>query len=215
MKGKFITFEGIEGCGKTTQIERFAAYLRSKGHDILVTREPGGTEVGDQIREILLNPKNISIAPKTELLLYAAARAQHVEEKVRPALSAGKTVISDRYADATTAYQGAARMLEAPILKQLHEIATGNLNPDITFLLDLPAEVGLKRARSRNTARGRDDRFENEDIAFHERVRKGYLAIAKAEPKRFIVIDASGTIEETYARIVEAFEQRLKVKAQR
>lgn len=208
MKGKFITFEGIEGCGKSTQIELFAEYLRSKGHKVLVTREPGGTEIGDQIREILLHPGNTSISPKTELLLYAAARAQHVEEKILPALKAGNAVLSDRYADATTAYQGAARNLPPDILKQLHLIATGNLVPDITFLLDLPAEVGLNRAKSRNEEEGHEDRFENERIEFHEKVREGYLAVAKAEPDRVIVIDAAGTVEETYDCIIEEFENK-------
>lgn len=213
MEARFITFEGIEGCGKSTQIGLFAEYLRKKGRNVVVTREPGGTAVGDQIREILLNPKNISIAPMTELLLYAAARAQHVEEKIRPALLAGHIILSDRYADATTAYQGAARNLSPEFLKQLHKIATGDLVPDITFLLDLPAAAGLKRARSRNKEAGHEDRFENEALHFHEKVREGYLSIAKTEPNRVVVVNAAGTIEETYSRIEENFELRLDVRS--
>lgn len=212
MKGKFITFEGIEGCGKSTQIRKFAEYLQSKGQEILLTREPGGTEIGDQIREILLNPKNTAMSPTTELLLYAAARAQHVEEKIRPALESGKFVISDRYADATTAYQGAARRLSSETLKRLHEIATGNLMPDKTFLLDLPADMGLKRAIDRNSQAGTEDRFENEKIEFHEKVRAGYLAIAKEYPKRIVVIDASGTIENTFKQIVNLGTQNKYVE---
>lgn len=205
MKGKFITFEGIEGCGKTTQIEKFAEFLKSKGSEIVLTREPGGTDIGDQIREILLNPKNTIMSPITELLLYAAARAQHVAEKVKPALEKGQIVLSDRYADATTAYQGAARNISPEVLKELHKIATGGLKPDYTFLLDLPAEVGLARALNRNKKENIEDRFENEKIDFHEKVREGYLKIAKEEPERFIVIDASGSIDNTFEQILSKF----------
>lgn len=207
MKGKFITFEGIEGCGKSTQIRLFAGYLEKKGSKILLTREPGGTLIGDQIRRILLDPQHTNMSPTTELLLYAAARAQHVEEKIRPALNAGKTILSDRYADATTAYQGAARNLSGSLLKDLHKIATGNLVPDLTFLFDLPAEEGLKRARSRNLELGKEDRFENEEVEFHEKVRKGYLKISKAEPERVIVINADQTIEEVFREVVKKYEQ--------
>lgn len=211
MRGKFITFEGIEGCGKTTQIELFAGYLREKGHEVIVTREPGGTDIGDQIREVLLNPHNVAIAPTTELLLYGAARAQHVEEKIRPAMKAGKIVLSDRYADATTAYQGAARNLPKEILKKLHEVATGDLVPDITFLLDLPAELSLKRARDRNIERGHEDRFENEEMEFHKKVRKGYLEIAKREPGRVIVVDGSGDVDATFSCIVTLFKEKPRI----
>ena len=205
MKGRFITFEGIEGCGKSTQIRKFTEFLRSKGFDVLLTREPGGTEIGDQVRGILLNPKNTAMSPMAELLLYAAARAQHVEEKIRPALEVGKIVISDRYADATTAYQGTARNLPPETLKKLHEIATGNLVPEKTFLLDLPAEAGLKRAIDRNNAKGTEDRFENEKIQFHKKVRAGYLALAKTEPERFVIIDASGSVNDTFNQIIGKF----------
>lgn len=211
MKAKFITFEGIEGCGKSTQIKRFAEYLRKKGCGVLLTREPGGTGIGDHIRQMLLNPQNTEMAPVTELLLYGAARAQHVEEKILPAIQKGEIVISDRYADATTAYQGAARSISRSTLRQIHEVATSNLMPDITFLLDLPAEVGLARAKKRNVVAGHEDRFENEEMKFHEKVRNGYLAIAKAEPNRVITIDARGTIEEVSSKIIEEFEKRHQI----
>jgi dTMP kinase len=210
MSGIFITFEGIEGCGKSTQIEKFADFLGAEGKALLLTREPGGTDIGDQIREILLNPANTAMSPTTELLLYAAARAQHVEEKIRPALKNGQIVLSDRYADATSAYQGAARNLSSATLKELHQIATGDLIPDITFLFDLPAEKGLGRARDRNTKENVEDRFENEEINFHEKVRAGYLALAKDQPDRFIVIDASGGIEETFNQLITKYKERIK-----
>jgi len=205
MNGRFITFEGIEGSGKSTQIKLFADYLRKGGDEVVVTREPGGTRVGDLIREILLNPDNISILPKTELLLYAAARAQHVEEKIIPAIKAGKTVISDRYADATKAYQGAARNIPQKLLKDIHKIATEGLEPNITFLLDLPADIGLARARKRNELADKQDRFENEEIKFHNRVRKGYLDIAKKEARRVKIVDASGSIQETFQKLVDIY----------
>jgi len=206
MKGLFITFEGIEGCGKTTQIERFADYLRKEGNDVLLTREPGGTAIGDEIRKILLKPEHTKMSAKAELLLYAAARAQHVAEKIRPATQQGTTVLSDRYADASTAYQGSARRLSLDLLTKLHQIATDNLIPDITFLLDLPANVGLSRARSRNEASGHEDRFENEELTFHEKVREGYLEIARNEPKRVIIINASDGVDDIHSEIVRLFD---------
>ena len=206
MKGLFITFEGIEGCGKTTQIELFADHLRKEGKEVLLTREPGGTAIGDEIRKILLKPEHTKMSPKAELLLYAAARAQHVAEKIRPATQQGTIVLSDRYADASTAYQGGARKLSLDLLKSLHQLATDNLMPNITFLLDLPANVGLGRARSRNEATGHEDRFENEELAFHEIVRAGYLNIARAEPKRVIVINASHGVDEIHSEIIRVFD---------
>lgn len=210
MSGLFITFEGIEGCGKTTQISLFADYLKARGFEVVLTREPGGTDIGDQIRQILLNPNNIRIFPKTELLLYCAARSQHVDEKIRPALANGKYVISDRYADASEAYQGAARKLPGKVLEDLFNTATDGLKPGITFLLDLPAEIGLKRARARNTEVGHEDRFENEKEEFHKKVRLGYLKIAEREPERVVIIDAAGPVESIHLRIREAFEKRFK-----
>ncbi len=207
MKGTFITFEGIEGCGKTTQIKLLASALKGDGRDIVLTREPGGTTIGERIRSVLLDSAHRQMAPIAELLLYAAARNQHVEEVIIPSLEAGKTVLCDRYADATTAYQGAARNIDPEVLKAVHEVATEGLWPKLTLLLDLPASEGLGRALERNRGSAeasREDRFEREALDFHERVRTGYLAIAKREPKRFAVIDASGEVEDVHERILSA-----------
>jgi dTMP kinase len=187
MKGLFITLEGVEGCGKTTQIVRLAEYLRGRGHEVVCTREPGGTPVAERIRALLLDPAHKEMSATAELLLYEAARAQHVDELIRPALEAGKSVICDRFADSTTAYQGAGRQLSAEAVAPLHRIATGEVWPDLTIVLDLCAEEGLRRA-----ARAREsDRLEQEPLEFHERVRAEFLRIALMEPERVKVIDAS------------------------
>lgn len=186
-RGIFITFEGVEGCGKTTQLAELRAYLESIGHNVEVTREPGGTAIAEMIRDILLDPANRAITPTTELLLYAAARAQHVDERVRPALEAGRVVLSDRFADSTTAYQGAGRDISADTIDALHEIATRGVWPDLTIVLDLDPEIGLKRAGAKRGL----DRIEAETLAFHRRVRDGFLKIAKNDPKRMHVIDGS------------------------
>jgi dTMP kinase len=211
----FITFEGIEGSGKTTQIRLLGESLRKQGMDVLVTREPGGCPVADAIRNILLHPGNTAIVPRAELLLYAAARAQHVEEVVLPALQAGTIVLCDRYTDATLAYQGSGRGLAASLIADLNTLASGGLSPDLTLLLDMPAEEGLNRARRRNSARPEDeeDRFERESIDFHCRVREGYLELARGEG-RFRIVDARGIEEEVAARVkaeVEAFVRLRKV----
>lgn len=198
MNGCFITFEGIEGCGKTTQICLLDEYLQKKGYVTVLTREPGGTIIGDKIRQILLDPQNKMMHPICELLLYAAARDQHLEELIKPALHAGKIVLCDRYADSTTAYQGAARRLDVNVLKSLHKIATGGLDPHLTILLDMPATEGLLRAKKR----GASDRFENEKIDFHKKVREGYLAIATAEPKRVKIVDAARPIDVIHRDII-------------
>lgn len=195
--GFFITFEGIEGSGKTTQAKLLAEHLRSKDYSVLLTREPGGTEISEKIRKILIDPENTAMVARTECLLYAASRAQHVEQKILPALAEGKIVISDRFADATLAYQGYGRGLSIEMLRQLNEIATGGLMPDLTFLMDLPAEVGLARARKR---RHQLDRLELEELDFHRRVRNGYLEIASL-CDHFKVIDASDPIEVIYDKI--------------
>lgn len=213
MKGKFITFEGIEGSGKTTQIRLLSDVLRGDGLDIVLTREPGGTTIGERIRSVLLDSTHKSMAPIAELLLYAAARNQHVEEVILPAVEAGKIILCDRYADATTAYQGAARELDPSILKDVHRIATEGLWPDLTVLLDLPASEGLGRARDRNrksAEAAREDRFEREALDFHERVRAGYLAIAKEEPNRCRVVDATGDVEELHSKIRKVVYDFLK-----
>ena len=204
MKGLFITFEGIEGCGKSTQIQLLADKLHALGRHVVLTREPGGTAIGERIRAVLLDSSHTAMAPITELLLYAAARHQHLREVICPALEHGHVVLCDRYADATTAYQGAARRIDPEAIRNLHAIATGGLDPDLTILLDCPAGDGLARARARNAQSAhasQHDRFEREELAFHERVRAGYLAIAEAEPQRMRVIDARGTTEEVAGRI--------------
>jgi len=199
----FITFEGIEGCGKTTQVRLLAKLLTSRGHTVTVTREPGGCSIADQVRAILLDAENRALVPLSELLLYAAARAQHVEEVIRPALAAGNVVICDRFTDATVAYQGYGRSLDLDLIGRLNRIATGGITPDLTVLLDCPEETGLARAMERiNACAGaREERFEQESLRFHRAVRQGYLRLAVAEPHRFIVLDATRCIDETAAEI--------------
>jgi dTMP kinase len=207
MKGLFITFEGIEGCGKTTQIQRLNDYLRGSGHTVEVTREPGGTPIAETIREVLLDPGNHALAPMTELLLYEAARAQHVAERIRPALESGAVVLCDRFADSTTAYQGAGRSLSPEDVQRLHQLATQGVWPDLTFLIDLPVETGLDRVSLRGTA----DRMESETLAFHERVRQGFLELARREPRRITIIDGTQTAEAVAEAIriqVDAFLKR-------
>lgn len=203
MSGVFITFEGIEGCGKSTQLELLAAHLEKAGHAVLVTREPGGTDLGESIRQLLLDPDNGAMAPLTELLLYEAARAQLVSERIRPALEAGQVVLCDRFYDSTTAYQGAGRRLRGVDLAALHGLATGRLTPDLTILLDLPVDEGLRRALK--GAKG--DRIERESLAFHERVRRAFMDVAKHEPNRVRVLNGLRKPEdlgEEIARLADA-----------
>ena len=209
MQGKFITFEGIESCGKTTQIRLLNDYLTKKGCKTILTREPGGTAIGDQIRHILLDPKNKEMHAVTEALLYEASRRQHIEELIRPALTKGKIILCDRYSDSTVAYQGAARKLSPKVIKQLDEIATGGLKPDLTILLDVTAKEGLSRANKRSAP----DRFEQERLSFHEKVRRAYLALAKAEPKRIKVIDGSLPVKEIHEKIIEILGPGLRSSA--
>lgn len=205
-RGLFITFEGIEACGKTTQIARAADALQMRGRRTLATREPGGTAIGDMIRALLLSPEHDVMTPATELLLYNAARAQHVAQVIRPALAAGDIVLCDRYADATCAYQGAARGLSMDYLDQLHAIATGDLWPDLTLLFDLPTSDSCARMTARG---GQRDRLEQESRAFHDAVRAAYLARAAAEPQRFAVIDAQASIDEIHRCVMEKISERL------
>jgi dTMP kinase len=191
---RFITLEGIEGSGKTTQIPSIQAHFSRQGQSCLVTREPGGTKIGEQIRAILLDGKNHDLAPEAELLLYMADRAQHLEEVVKPALASGKIVICDRYFDATLVYQGYARGLDRAWIQRLHTLVFAGFKPDITLLLDLPPEEGLKRAWQAIETGGRalnETRFEAEKLEFHRKVREGYLALAALEPERFRIIDAT------------------------
>ena len=196
--GLFITFEGTEGSGKTTQMERLIARLEQAGYGVTRTVEPGGTEIGRQIRRILLDSKNSGLAPTAELLLYFASRAQNVAEAIRPALAQGRTVVCDRFTDSTLVYQGAGRGLGGESIEALHTIACGTLQPDITIYLDIDLERGLGRAfeRNRAAADGPDEtRMDNEALEFHRRVREAYLSLAARERARFRVIDARGTVE--------------------
>ena len=197
----FVTFEGVEGCGKTTQAPRLAAAL---GANVLLTQEPGGTELGKEIRTMLLSPKNAGMAPAAELLLYFADRAQHVEQVIRPALAAGRSVISDRYVDSSLAYQGYGRGLPLDLLRAVARLATGGLQPDVTFFLDVPVERGLSRVGRR----GAHDRLESEAVDFHERVRRGYLALMEDEPERWIRVDGVGAPDEVEQRLLAAARQR-------
>lgn len=199
----FITLEGMEGAGKTTQITRLAALLEDRGLDCVVTREPGGTGIGQRIRQIVLDSRNDHLLPAAELLLYVADRIQHLDQVVRPALAAGRTVICDRFFDATVVYQGCARGLDLELIHRLHGVLCGDLKPDLTLLLDLPVAVGLARARRRSLDSS-DCRFENEALAFHQRVRQGYLDLASSEPRRFCTIDAGADPDQVAAAIATA-----------
>ena len=206
-RGLFITFEGTDGAGKTTQIERLTVDLRQTGYDVCLTREPGGTPISEQIRDMLLNPDHSEMAATTELLLYAASRAQHVSEVIKPALEAGKVVISSRFADATVVYQGYGRGLDLERIHHLNRIATDGVKPDVTFVLDLPVEIGLQRVQN---SRGGLDRLEREKIEFHRRLREGYQIIAKQEPERLKIIDAQVSPEQVYTQIQEAIQPLLQ-----
>ncbi len=211
MPGLFITFEGGEGSGKTTQLRPLLAYLRSAGKDVVETRDPGGTSIGKQIRALLLDRDNTRMAPATELLLYEASRAQLVQEIIRPALAAGRVVLCDRFTDSTVAYQGYGRGLDLHCIARLNALATDGLRPDLTFLLDLDPAVGLRRATQRVAERqAQRDRIEGEVLAFHQRVRTGYRTIAAAEPQRVIVLDASSGMAEIEARIRRRVDEALR-----
>jgi dTMP kinase len=204
----FITFEGIEGCGKSTQVKRLAKRLAGYGIPLLATLEPGGTPMGELIRRILLDARNKHLAPLAELMLYAADRAQHVEEVIRPALDEGKWVICDRFFDATLAYQGSARGLDSNLIRYLNVKITQGIRPDMTFLLDCPVDVGLKRALrrgSRGPEKGQD-RFEKEKLAFHVEVRRAYLELARKNRKRFVVVDAASGRDEVEGLIFRHVE---------
>jgi dTMP kinase len=191
----FITLEGIEGCGKTTQITHLNTFFANRGQPCVVTREPGGTAIGKKIRSILLNPSSKDMVPRAELLLYMADRAQHIAALVKPSLAGGKVVLCDRYFDATVVYQGFARGLDTQFICELHRLILEDFKPDITLLLDLSPRIGLARAWKQldNGARSStESRFEEETLSFHEKVRAGYLELARLEPERFRTIDAAG-----------------------
>lgn len=194
----FISFEGIEGSGKSTQARLLYEYLSKKGYTVILTGEPGGTEIGLKIRELLLSVEHKGMIPITELLLYNASRVEHIKEIILPAINRGAIVITDRFSDSTIAYQGYGRGIDLNLISSIERAVTGGLRPDITILLDLDVEIGLKRNRGIN----KTDRLELEDVEFHKKVRSGYLEIAAKEPERIKVIDASQNIEVIHNRIV-------------
>ena len=209
----FISFEGIEGSGKTTHAKHAVRFLQDKGHDCVITREPGGTRIGKKIRAILLDPLSKDMDPLTEFLLYTADRAQHIKEYILPLLSEGKMVLCDRYYDATMAYQGFARGLDIGLIEKMHTLLFENLKPDLTLLLDLPPEVGLKRAWKQINNGNRvsaETRFEEERLSFHKRVRAGYLELSSLEPERFHVIDASKKEAEVREEIINILDAEIK-----
>lgn len=208
----FITFEGMEGSGKSTALNRVQQALLDKGHGVLLTREPGGSRLGRTLRSILLDLSNDDIVPEAELFLYLADRAQHVGQVIRPALAEGVTVLSDRYADSTVVYQGYGRGLDPERLRELNDMAVGGLWPDLTLVFDLPPEEGLRRALSRNLQDGTsisEGRFEAEHLAFHARVREGYLTWAALHPARFRVVDATRTPDEVFEDVMRAVRAAL------
>ena len=202
----FVTFEGIEGSGKSTHLRHLGARLRDGGHAVVETREPGDTAAGAAIRRLLLGTGNAALTPVTELFLYCADRSQHVQDVVRPALDASRIVLCDRFSDSTIAYQGYGRGLDLDAVRSLDALARGGVWPALTFLFDCPVDEGLARARGRS---GSADRFEREAPAFHERIRAGFLALAAAEPGRFRVLDARAPIERVQARVIAEVERRL------
>jgi dTMP kinase len=215
-RGRFITFEGLDGCGKSTQLERLAAALRTEKLPVVVTREPGGTATGEKIRQLLLDTSTSALAPLAELALMFASRAQHIKEVIQPALAEGSIVLCDRFTDSTEAYQGGGRKLGSEPVLALHRTLFGEFQPDLTILMDSDVAASVERARRRNRARvsGSDEnRFERENRAFFGRVRNAYLVIAAREPQRVVVVDARGTPGETHKLIVSIVKRRLKLAA--
>ena len=219
-RGKFITFEGLDGSGKSTQVEKMARSLRAHGLSVTVTREPGGTAAGEKIREVLLHSATSGLSPFTEMALMFASRAQHIHEIILPALAEGRVVLCDRFTDSTEAYQGGGRKLGTKAVLQLHEILCGNLQPDLTILLDHEVAFSVERARRRNRqhkgggsqgSEKDENRFEQENRAFFGRVRHTYLAIAAREQQRVLIVNARGTPSETHAVIMELVRKKLKI----
>lgn len=208
MKGIFITFEGPDGSGKTTQLKLLARHLEARGHRVLCTREPGGTPLAEGIRQLLLKPWPEEVLGITEVFLYAAGRAQHVKTRILPALEAGEVVLCDRFTDSTLAYQSFGRGLSADLVRQINELATGGIRPRLTLLLDLPPEEGLRRSSQGDRGKS-PDRLEREDLTFHRRVREGYLELARQEPGRIKIIDALQPKEEVFRQVWAAVEPLL------
>jgi dTMP kinase len=217
-RGKFITFEGLDGTGKSTQLHKLAVKLREAGLKVVETREPGGTATGEKVRRVLLDSSTDGLSPLAEMALMFASRAQHIAEVIQPALDHGQIVLCDRFTDSTEAYQGGGRKLGSAAVLELHRVLCGDLQPDLTILLESDPTMSVGRARRRNRRASRtaskhstdENRFEQETRAFFARVREGYRAVARREPERVVVIDASGTPAQTHARIMELVGGRLK-----
>ena len=207
MKGLFITFEGIEGCGKSTQSEMLRDYLAETGREVILTREPGGTIISERVRDLLLDPQYKEMLPETEVLLYAASRSQHTGEKIIPAIESGKVIISDRYYDSTIAYQGAARRIDESAIKFLCDFAAYQMKPDLTFLIDIDVETGLGRIKPEAA-----DRLEQESLDFHRRVRQGFLDLA-ARNKRIVIINGQNTIAEINGTIIRKVKEYIKARS--
>jgi dTMP kinase len=210
LPGKFITLEGIDGSGKSTQLRMLSGALRERGVDPLITCQPGGTPLGRRLREAFLETEE-TVAPMAELLLFAADRAQHVEFMIKPALAEGRTVISDRYADATFAYQGAGRGFDEKTVNKVIKLATGGLKPDLTLFFDIPISLALTRMNARGESGEKPNRMDFETVEFYERVRSAYLGIAEREPRRFRIVDASGSMEEIQRNVLAIVTDLLKI----
>ncbi len=217
-RGKFITFEGLDGTGKSTQVRALAAALRKAGHKVVETREPGGTATGEKIRRVLLDSGTAGLDPWAEMALMFASRAQHIAEVIEPALAAGSVVLCDRFTDSTEAYQGCGRKLGSAPVRELHRVLCGNLQPDLTILMETSTSLSLNRARKRNLRASKsggqehdENRFEQETHAFFSRVREGFAAIAKREPGRVVIVDAHGTPGQTHEKIREVVQKKLKL----
>ncbi|MDA8235717.1 MAG: dTMP kinase [Clostridia bacterium] len=208
MTGIFITMEGPDGAGKTTQAKLLGQYLTDRGRQVVFTREPGGTRISEAIRQLVLDPTYGEMADKTEILLYAAARAQHVRELIIPALEEGKVIICDRFIDSTLAYQGYGRGIDPALIKTVNEMAIQGVKPHLTLVFDLEPGEGLERIKERQ--KGEVDRLEGEGLAFHQRVRQGFLAIAREEEQRCKVVDARKSLEQVHRQVVQLVEAYLK-----
>jgi dTMP kinase len=213
LTGLFISFEGIDGSGKTTQLQLLRDKLAAQGHDVIVAQEPGGTRVGGEIRRLLLDAANSDLRPLPELLLYFASRAQNIDEVILPALEAGKTVLVDRFTDATVAYQGYGRELGVDVVRSIERAACRGIKPGLTLLIDVDPAVALPRAQARNKGQAQDEgRMEGQSMAFYERVRRGYLDLSRQEPERIKVIDGSDTVEAVAKQVAALADQYLKAR---